>query len=393
MLHKARSHPWTVLVVVAYALFMDYFIYGILVPLGPYSPAKAVSESELGMYFAAYAMGVLIATPVFGYLGDRLGCRRPMIIGVALSALAALLFCFGTHFYLAVLARLAQGAAAAASWTAGLALVAEHYAEKRVQMMGLAMVGSTAGSVIGPFSGGWLLDLGGYQLPFAIIGVMLAIDATLRIALLPSEKMSTEKSPDLRVLLLDKSVLVAGLSVAIAAAGWGIIEPLVPSHLRAAGATSGYVGLMFTVSSIFYGLAAPVVSRVSERFSIRLTICGGIVAMAASLPLLALSNNFLITGFCLCLVNISYAFLLNPTSAELGNAVDRRGLNCYAAVYAVYNITYSLGMMGADAFALAAAKYLSYFQILLSMSGILLLCIPFILKGFQAPPSNAEVSG
>ncbi len=373
-------NSWKVFGIVTYALFMDYFIYGILVPLGPYSPAKATTEFQSGILFGTYAVGVLVATPLFGYLGDRLGCRRPMIIGVALSAVASFLFCFGGHFYLAILARLAQGAAAAATWTAGLALIAEHYIDKRVQMMGLAMVGSTAGSVVGPVAGGWLYDLGGYNLPFAITGILLAIDATLRITLLPPEKGSTEKSPDLRALLFDKSVLVAGLAVAIAAAGWGILEPLLPNHLRTTGATPGHIGLLFTVSTITYGLAAPIVSRVSARFSIRSTICAGIAAMAATLPLLALSNNLYITGLCLCLVNVSYAFVLNPTSAELGNAVDRRGLNCYAAVYAVYNITYSLGMMSADTLALTAAGSLSFIQILLTMSAILLLCIPLILK-------------
>jgi MFS transporter, DHA1 family, solute carrier family 18 (vesicular amine transporter), member 1/2 len=383
-LEKIRDHHWTVLGIVAYALFMDYFIYGLIVPLGPYSPAKVTSQSQLGMLYGAYAIGVLVATPVFGYLGDRLGCRRPMIIGVALSGVATLLFCFGGHFYLALLARVAQGAAAAGTWTAGLALVAERYADKRVQMMGLAMVGSTAGSVVGPLAGGWLYDIGGYELPFLITGVMVAIDACLRIIFLPADKGTADKSPDLKAILFDRSVLVAGLAVAVAAAGWGIIEPLLPDHLRQAGATPGQVGLLFTVSTITYGFAAPVVGWVSERISIKKTICYGIVAMAASLPLLSLSSNLLITGLCLCLVNVAFAFVLNPTSAELGNAVDRRGMNCYAAVYAVYNITYSLGMMGADFFASTAAERLSLFQILISISGMLLLCIPLILKGMGA---------
>lgn len=388
-LDAIRNHQWTVLGIVAYALFMDYFIYGLIVPLGPYSPAKVTSESQLGMLYGAYAIGVLVATPVFGYLGDRLGCKRPMLIGVALSAVATFLFCFGAHFYLALLARLAQGAAAAGTWTAGLALVAENYADKRVQMMGLAMVGSTAGSVVGPVAGGWLFDAGGYQLPFLITGGMVALDAFMRTVFLPADKGTADKSPDLKALLLDKSVLVAGLAVAVAAAGWGIIEPLLPNHLRHTGASPGQVGLLFTISTIIYGCSAPVVAWVAERISIKKTICFGIVAMAATLPLLALSNSLVLAGLCLCLVNVSYAFVLNPTSAELGNAVDRRGLNCYAAVYAVYNITYSLGMMGSDFFASTTAERLSFLQILLSMSAMLLVCIPLILKGVAASEAEA----
>ncbi len=388
-IQKIRNHKWTVIVIVAYALFMDYFIYGLIVPLGPYSPAKATSESQMGMLYAAYAAGVLIATPIFGHLGDRLGCRKPMLIGVGLTVVATSLFCFGSHFYLALLARFAQGAAAAGTWTAGLALVAESYSEKRVQMMGLAMIGSTAGAAVGPVAGGFLFDQGGYQFPFLVTGIMVALDALLRFTLLPPDKGTSEKSPDLNVFLLDKSVLSAGLAVAVAAAGWGIIEPVLPVHLREVGSTPGQVGLLFTISTISYGLAATVVAWVAERFSIKKTICFGIVAMAAALPLLAYSNGLVMAGICLCLVNISYAFVLNPTSAELGNAVDRKGLNCYAAAYAVYNIAYSLGMMGADFFASSTAEILSYTQMLTSMSGLLLISIPLILMG--VPASNTEV--
>jgi MFS family permease len=72
--------------VVAFVLFMDYLIYGLLIPLIPYSPAHATSEEQFGLLYGAYSVGVLAATPVFGYLGDRIGYRRPMISGVLLSA-------------------------------------------------------------------------------------------------------------------------------------------------------------------------------------------------------------------------------------------------------------------------------------------------------------------
>ena len=314
----------------------------------------------------------------------------PCSLQLLFNAIAVLLFCYGSHFYVAILARIAQGAAAAGTWTAGLALVAEHYSHKRVQMMGLAMVGSTAGSVLGPVAGGWLFDKGGYELPFLITGIMVALDAVMRMLFLPSDKGRVEKSPDLKALLTDKSILIAGLAVAVAAAGWGIIEPLLPDHLRHEGSTPGQVGLLFTISTITYGFAAPVVSWVSEKFSIKKTVVFGIVAMAVTLPLLSLSKSLFITGFCLCLVNVSYAFVLNPTSAELGNAVDRRGMNCYAAVYAIYNIAYSLGMVSADCFASSVAEFLSFQQILLIMSGVLIACIYPVLKGVSDASATIE---
>ena len=86
------------------------------------------------------------------------------------------------------------------------------------------------------------------------------------------------------------------------------------------------------------------------------------------------------TGFGLCLVSMSFAFMLNPTSAELGNAVDRRGLKCYTAVYAVYNIAYSVGMMASNAVA-TAAGHLQFYQTLLCVSAVLIISLPLLFIG------------
>ena len=50
-----------------------------------------------------------------------------MIAEVILSAAALALFCSAPQFYLLLLAQLFQGNASAATSTAGLALIAEHY--------------------------------------------------------------------------------------------------------------------------------------------------------------------------------------------------------------------------------------------------------------------------
>jgi MFS transporter, DHA1 family, solute carrier family 18 (vesicular amine transporter), member 1/2 len=316
---------------------------------------------------------------LFGYLGDRIGYRRPMIAGVLLSAIALALFGMAPRFYLLLIARLFQGAASAASWTAGLALIAEHYPEKRVEMMGLSLMGSTGGSLLGPVIGGTLYEIGGYALPFAATGVLVMIDAGLRVFLLPREQGQPQASPDIRALLLDRSVVVAAAAVALAAIGWGIIEPLLPVHLARSGAKPAVVGLIFTIASIAYGASAPGVAWVSNRVPIRGVIAGGTAAMAIALPFLSLARGVVQAAIVLCVVSVCYAFMLNPTSAELGNAVDRRGMSCYAAVYAVYNIAYAIGQMAASTFASAASTVLSFFQVLLCVSAALILLLPLLL--------------
>jgi DHA1 family solute carrier family 18 vesicular amine transporter 1/2 len=186
-----------VLGVVTFALFMDYLIYGLIVPLAPYSPAGAMSEDRLALLYSTYALGVLAATPLFGFLGERIGYRRSMIFGVALSGIAIVLFWLAPNLPLLLLARLFQGASAAATWTVGLALIAEHYVQNRIKMMGYALVGSTAGSIVGPVIGAGLQQVGGYSLPLGVTAGMVAADFVLRVFLLPVERLHASSSPDL----------------------------------------------------------------------------------------------------------------------------------------------------------------------------------------------------
>jgi MFS family permease len=380
-----RSDPRTVVVVVAFALFMDYLIYGLIIPLSPYSPAIS-SDEQLGLLYGGYSAGVLVATPLFGYLGDRIGCRRPMIHGVVLSALTVVIFALATNFYLLLLGRLLQGAAAAASWTAGLALIAMRFPTRRVEMIGFALMGSTGGSLLGPIIGGSLYETGGYILPFAVTGALVAIDAGLRIVLLPREHVGASARPDLRALFLDRSVVVAAVAVAMAAIGWGIVEPLLPAQLSKSGVSPGIIGLIFTIGSIAYGLSAPLVSRVSDRLPIRSVIAGGTVVMAAALPLLAVARTPVAGAVGLCLVSVCYAFMLNPTSAELGNAVDRRGMTCYAAVYAIYNVSYAVGQMASSGFAAATSSRLTFLQVLLCVSAAMVVFTPLLVLKPKALP-------
>ena len=65
-------------------------------------------------------------------------------------------------------------------------------------------------------------------------------------------------------------------------------------------------------------------------------------------------------------------------------------MSCYAAVYAVYNIAYSVGMMATNALATAAAAWLGYAQILTAAGIALLICVPLLLlKDRGAEPVQA----
>jgi MFS transporter, DHA1 family, solute carrier family 18 (vesicular amine transporter), member 1/2 len=385
------SHSAAMVAVIACSLFTDYFLYGILFPLAAHSPVTMQGAGQSALLYGAYAASVLFVTPLFGYYGDRIGGRTTMLCGLALGACATLLLGMASNFSVLLVARFFQGAASAALWTSGLALIATHYAEKRVQMLGYAFTGGTFGSVIGPIAGGFLFHAGGYRLPFLLTGILFVIDAALIAILLPAKGDAQSATASIRTLLFDKAVIVPALAVALAAFSVGIIEPLLPGRLVSSGATSMAIGIIFTISTLVYGFSAPVVGRVSERWPVPRVIVLGTIAMAATLPLLAAVKGAVLVCIALSLVNISFAFMLNPAAAELANAVDRAGMSCYSAVYGVYNICYSVGMLGTAALASTAARRLSFWGVLLCASAILLMSIP-ILTRMMSPPEHEQAA-
>jgi MFS family permease len=50
------------------------------------------SGSGMGLLFAAYAIGLMLATPNIGVMFDRLGSKPPMVMGLVGGGLSELLF-------------------------------------------------------------------------------------------------------------------------------------------------------------------------------------------------------------------------------------------------------------------------------------------------------------
>lgn len=358
-------------------------------PLTPEAPAHIKDEHVISTLYGAYALGMFVATPILGIVTDRLGRRNPMVIGALLLGVSTICFAIGNSTEILFAGRVLQGAGAACTWTAGLALVAKYCVKDRVRAMGYAMIGSTTGSILGPVIGGELFDKYGYLAPFWFAFVLVAIDITLRVVFTPQNTNPAQQPPwsdtfaELRGIVTDKSVLSAAFAVALAAASWALMEPLFPMHaIRIASASPVMVGTLFTVSNIIYACMAPVVGWVTDRIGVRITTAYGLGMTAVVLPLLAITPNLFLAGTVLCLVTIAYAFTINPTSAELGDAVDRRGSSSYAVAYAIYNLAYAVGMIGVDTYIQVvtdSAHHLQLLYILLIVSVLFVICMPMFL--------------
>jgi len=392
-IQKLRSSPQMILFVVSFALCVEEILYGAVVPLTPMSPAHISDEHMVSTLYGAYAIGLIISAPILALITDRIGRRQPMIVGVMLLIAATILFMVGNTHEMVIASRMLQGAGAACTWTAGMALVAEYHVKHRVNAMSIALLGGTIGSVAGPLIGGELCDLYGYGPPFYLMLFLLAIDAFFRFVFISKHQVAKVKGnwgstfKELGGVITDRAVLSGAFAVALAAAGWAMMEPLFPMHvIHIANATPSTVGMLFTFSNLIYAFMPPAVTFVSERIGVRNTTVLGLAVTAVSMPLLALTPNLVLATVVLSMITLGYAFTMNPTQAELGDAVDRRGSTSYAIAYAVSNLSYSLGMLAVDAyveFLTDAAHKLDLFYILAIVSVLYMLCIPLFLVKVQ----------
>jgi MFS transporter, DHA1 family, solute carrier family 18 (vesicular amine transporter), member 1/2 len=336
------------LLVVALAIFTDMLIYCMIVPILPqYAAEHGASQEMIGIMFACYAVAFLVTTPLVGVPSDRFGRKTPMLAGLAGLFASTLLFAFSSDMTVLMIARALQGVSAAATWTAGLALVADMFpAESRQMATGIALTGSIAGTLLGPLFGGFLYDFGGYLLPFLAAAGLVLVDGAARLLLLkdPPRNVTGEKT-SIIALARDRTILIMAGIIVVVAGTTGMLEPTLPLYLVQIGISPAMIGLLFAVVALASLVASPLSATVVKRFGRKKTITVGLAITAILLPLAAVAGSFLAEALVMALLGAVLAIGLASVPQEMTDIAERKGGNGNGAVYALFNVAMSVGMM------------------------------------------------
>ncbi|MFC9439246.1 MFS transporter [Nocardia sp. NPDC057030] len=207
--------------------------------------------------------GLLLA---FGNLGDRLGRRRVMMVGLvgvgAMSVAGALSGSMGG----VIAARAAMGVFAAAVFPATLALIINIFHDKRERALAIAAWTAMAGFAIaiGPISGGWLLEHFTWHSVFWINVPLAAVALVATLLWVPESRSTTVGRLDLPGIGLS----IAGITLVV----WSIIEAPRFGWLSTTTLGTGAVGLILLVAFVVWELrtAAPILDMTlfrNRRFS------------------------------------------------------------------------------------------------------------------------------
>jgi DHA1 family tetracycline resistance protein-like MFS transporter len=160
--------------------------HSIAASLGGYVGGAHASLLSLGLLLAVYDGAEVVLKPVFGSLADRVGGRPVLIGGLIAYAVASFAFAAAADPALVGMARLGQGAAAAAFSPAAGMLVARLTEADWGRGFGRYGAWKGLGYALGPVLGGVLSWIGGYSLLFATLAVFGALVAGWALVSVPS---------------------------------------------------------------------------------------------------------------------------------------------------------------------------------------------------------------
>lgn len=354
--------------------------------------SAAVSIPEAGHFISAYALGVVIGSPLLAVATARMEKRRLLmllglivLIGNAASAIAP-------GFVGVVAARFLAGLPHGAYYgTASIVAAAMVPRSQRAQAIGRVMLGLAAANLIGVPLTTWLGQAFGWEAAFAVVALGGALLILLLRELVPQVGADPEASP-LRELAAFKCAQI-WLTLAVATIGFGgmfsVYSYITPTLTEATGVSEGSVPLFLALWGLGMCVGNVAGGWLADRTLIP-AIIGIIIwnvvflaafTFAADTPALAAAALFMIgVGFALVpalqsrLMEVashaqSLAASMNHSAFNLSNAIGAwtGGL----AISAGYGWQ-STGLVGAA----------------LACGGLLVMILSIVVSGSRADPAR-----
>jgi MFS transporter, DHA1 family, tetracycline resistance protein len=176
-----RKSPIFVLFI---TIFIDLLGFGIVIPILPiFSKELGAADYQVGLIAAIFPIMNFVFAPFWGTLSDRYGRRPIILISVAITAFAYIVFGLSTSLIWLFLSRMLSGIGSA-NFSVAQAYIADVTSpQDRAKSMGIMGAAFGLGFIFGPTLGGYLksispaghVDLVGYvSAGFCVLNLILA---------------------------------------------------------------------------------------------------------------------------------------------------------------------------------------------------------------------------
>lgn len=398
-----QHHKILVMVCINIANLLCHSVYSVLAAFFPQeAKAKGMSDDAVGITFALFAAVIFICSPFAGRLMSTNGKVWVYMAGLVIVSFSTISFSVasllpaGAPFATwCLLMRLLQGVGSAMEETAAYAIIADIDTERVSLYLGICEISTGLGYMVGPPLGGSLFSLGGFAAPFLILGLALLPTAALIYYKIPPDnhrlgKEESRTDVTMQTLLRNPQVVVIALASMLANSDYAFLEPTLGAHLADQGLanTPDAIGMLFSVSSITYTLACPVIGVLAnrERFGPRPIIVSGLLLQLLGFmligpsPLLRLKSlqmGQMITS--LVLFGVGESMSMTPVMDDMMNSCGGDSDACVNSLSSVMAASFSLGQMLGPLIGSALTSRFSFAWACTAMALVLLIHTSFIM--------------
>ena len=187
-IHLITGHRWRVAALALTMLLPSAGTSIANVALPTLATAFGATSQDVQWVVIAYLLATTTIIVAAGRLGDMLGRRRILLVGIALFGVACLAATLAPSLWVLVAARAAQGFGAAIMMALAVAAVGDVVPKERAgAAMGLLGSVSAVGTALGPSLGGALIAVSGWQAVFACLALLATVTMALGILCFPRD--------------------------------------------------------------------------------------------------------------------------------------------------------------------------------------------------------------
>jgi len=273
-LPQLTRRQWATAAVIAFADFCSAVCISLQAPFYPAeAEKKGATASEYGLVFGIFELTVFASSPLFGRYVTKLVPKSMLTVGLFITGFCSILFGVldrvelkEAFIGLSFTVRIVEGLGNAAFLTSAFTIVAAEFPQSVATTFACLETFFGLGLIVGPTLGGFLFQVGGYMLPFSVLGGLLILSSFLTYFLLPQCFYPDIPHGDglLRVLRIP-SILLASSSVFAASIAIGFLSATLEPHLRPFNLTPVVMGLMFVIEGGVYAVTAPFWGYLCDR--------------------------------------------------------------------------------------------------------------------------------
>jgi len=233
--------------------FLDSSVVGVALPL--LQADLHATTADLQWVMELYLLFLAAFILVGGILGDHYGRRRIFVIGMVIFILASVCCGFAPNLPLLLLARAIQGLGGALLVPGSLAIISGAFSDQqREWAIGIWSAGIAIASIVGPVTGGWLVQHASWRWAFFLNVPLAVIALTVALWKVPE---SRDEACEAKRDVLGTLLTVVGLGAIV----FGLIESgsLGFGHPLVLGALAGGIVALAVFLLVEAHLEAPLV--------------------------------------------------------------------------------------------------------------------------------------